>query len=423
MSSNIITLLPAITGVLANRAALRLGLRKPIDGWRRAVGLVLRGEESTFILSAFGLDPWSDSPASSAANDRAETDRHIAQRLHTFLMQERELHIHILRGLDEDRSVSAPAPSYTLRFEPAPPGPARFMPPTDWSGTRRDDLAGQHPNSLPLFNIVVRTGRDSTCDIWLRANHVGIDGVPVQDALTRLEKSWGVRHPVLFPTPDAFAPFSTPQPIAGRGNTAQIQTFLDFAPLLAWRKQQNAQLPEPMTVAAAILWRLSLHPRFRALHMGTTVEVAPRGTLARGVGVVVVQPSRLHAQPDGLARYVRTFNADMERTRRRETRGCKTLDAAAFLAPNRARALLRHALDTGTTAFGSLGLTMLKDARVFGAPLAETGHINGFIAIGSLALPTESGTPVGCITIKGPTDRIADYPRLLAEALSVPSSS
>ena len=53
---------------------------------------------------------------------------------------------------------------------------------------------------------------------------------------------------------------------------------------------------------------------------------------------------------------------------------------------------------------------MLKDARVFGAPLAETGHINGFIAIGSLALPTESGKPVGCITIKGPAERIAEYP-------------
>ncbi len=40
----------------------RLGIRAPIDGWRRDVGLVLRGEESTYHLSAFGLNTWSDEP-------------------------------------------------------------------------------------------------------------------------------------------------------------------------------------------------------------------------------------------------------------------------------------------------------------------------------------------------------------------------
>jgi len=107
----------------------------------------------------------------------------------------------------------------------------------------------------------------------------------------------------------------------------------------------------------------------------------------------------------------------MATTRRRESDGGKTLDAAAFLAPHRARALLRHALDASGSAFGSLGLTMLKDAKVFGAPIAGSGHAGGFIAIGSVSFRTASGSTVGCVTAKGPAARIAAYPRILQDII------
>jgi hypothetical protein len=64
-----------------------------------------------------------------------------------------------------------------------------------------------------------------------------------------------------------------------------------------------------------------------------------------------------------------------------------------------------------------MALTILKDASVFGAPLADAGHVDGFIALGSAALTTRDGRKVGCVTIKGPHQRIADYPRLLSEAV------
>ena len=163
MPTSNLSLLPAIAGVLANRAALRLGVRQPIDGWRRAVGLVLRGEESTFILSAFGLDPWSDVPSSQSVPDPVSTQQHIAQRLHAFLSLERELHIHILRTPDEDRAASAPGPTYTLRFESPASGPARFLPPTDWSGPRTRTA------QAPMCGTS-RPGRKSTSSLRIKTS-------------------------------------------------------------------------------------------------------------------------------------------------------------------------------------------------------------------------------------------------------------
>jgi hypothetical protein len=95
----------------------------------------------------------------------------------------------------------------------------------------------------------------------------------------------------------------------------------------------------------------------------------------------------------------------------------KTIDAAGLIPARLETALLRHALDQGDKAFGSLALTILKDARVFGAPLADAGHADGFIALGSAALEAGDGRKVGCVTVKGPGQRIADYPKLLSEAI------
>jgi hypothetical protein len=80
--------------------------------------------------------------------------------------------------------------------------------------------------------------------------------------------------------------------------------------------------------------------------------------------------------------------------------------------------LLKYALESDPRAFGTMGLTILKDAKVFGAPLGDAGHAHGFIAIGRMALPTSNGQRVGCVTIKGPRHRIERYPELIREAIS-----
>jgi hypothetical protein len=418
------SLLPAAALLQLNRLAVRTGLRPRADGWRRAAGLVLRAPRSTFILSAFGLNLWSDAPRTTPA-PLADSQAHFAKRFDTFLRSERSSHIRIARARHEDRAQPHTEPSCTLAFQPWLDGPDRFAPPSAWADGSPAPSQAQTPTHAPLLSAVARIGPASHADLWLRVNHVGADGVPMQDLLTSLERAWGLSEDVLFPTPADFPPRTLPCEGCPESDVAHTQFFLDFAPLLAWRKAANATLPEPMTVSAAILWRLAQLPPFRALHLGTTAEVEAVDALAPGVGVVVTRPADFaardpHSSSDStraLAAYVRDFNRQLALTRKRQSPSCKSLDAAAHLPPRLARTLLHHALENVPTSFGTLALTMLKDAKVFGAPIAERGHPHGFIAIGSLNLPTRDGQRVGCVTIKGKPSIVSAYPELITEAM------
>jgi hypothetical protein len=59
----------------------------------------------------------------------------------------------------------------------------------------------------------------------------------------------------------------------------------------------------------------------------------------------------------------------------------------------------------------------VRDAKIFGAPIGDVGHEDGFIAVGSVARPTRAGGRVGSFGVKGPAERIARYPRFLREAI------
>jgi hypothetical protein len=405
--------------VVANRALLAAGLRRRVDGWRRATGLLLRNDCSTFVLSAFGLDVWSDVRAGADSNTQsthsiADTQAHAATRLATFLAAHSASYICVQHGPREDQARRHHGPSYTLAFQSWIDGPARFRSPENWGAP------SARANTSDLLNIVCRVNSTGHADIWMRVNHVGTDGVPAQEILSHLEEEWGTKEPVAYPTPESFAPFTKPRPLPGRPELCEIQTFIEFAPLLAWRKRENARLPAsttPMTLSAAMLWCLARHNALSKHPIGTTVEVAPALGQDRGVGVVVIRPADYFDRKDGLARYVADFNREMARTRLRVSTACKTLDAAALVPPTLAEALLRHALENSPRAFGTMALTMLKDARVFGAPLADTGHPHGFIAVGSVALPTATGAKVGCVTIKGPIANISNHPAIIREAI------
>jgi hypothetical protein len=408
------SVLVAAAGVAVNRALLRMGLRRRGDGWRRAAGLVLRGECSTFVLSAFGLDAWSD-VGGGRRGGLAESRAHAVRRLLAFLDGEPCCHVGVLRGGDEDRAVACDGVCLSLTCQPWVDGPERFVAPEDWSGEPYG--FGPGTESVPLMNVVLRVGDAGQTDVWLRVNHVGADGVPIQEMLSRLESAWGSAGDVVYPTFAEFAPVARVRPLPDRPGLGETQAFIDFSPLLTWRKRENARLAEPLTVGAALLWCLARHDAFRGLHMGTTVEVAPSGGIGRGVGVVVTRPSDLFQSLGGLAVYAAGFNREMERTRKRRTSACATLDAAALIPAHRAKALLCHALDHAPGSFGTFALTMLKDARVFGTPLAEAGHRDGFVAVGSLGLPAGDGSRVGCVTIKGPIERVGRYPDFIREAL------
>lgn len=406
-------LLTAAGLTLLNRGLLRAGVRQRIDGWRRAAGVVLRGEESTFVLSAFGLN--AASSGQSAAPGTEAFQALLAARLDRFLLEQPACRVAVRRGPTADRAEPVAAPVYTLVFEPFVPGAARFIPPTTW--TPASDAPAVEGTIAPLMNLVCRAAPNGAVDIWARLNHVAADGAPMQEVLSALESAWGTAEQVVYPSPEEFQPCIEPRPLPSRPGLAEIQFFARFDRLLAWRRLENQRLPQPMTLAAAILWRLSHAPEFQGLHFGTTVDVEPREGLARAVGVVVVRPAEFAHRADGLSRYVTAFNRSLELARRRESSAVKTIDGAAFIPASMARRLLRHGLKRVPSAFGQVGLTMIRDARVFGAPIAEAGHERGFIAIGGVTLPTADGGSVGCVSVKGKADDIARWPGRIREAI------
>jgi hypothetical protein len=320
----------------------------------------------------------------------------------------------VRHGAEEHRIEPHRGPSYTLGFETWVEGPARFIRPDSWRGEQ-----GSPPGegASPVFEFIGRIHPEGLADLWVRVNHVAVDGVPTQEMLTRLEQAWGVSKPVVFPGGAEFEPHTVARPSPGRAGTAEVQTFIDFSGLLAWRKRENARLAEPMTFSAAMLWWLACHEMFSGLYVGTTVEVPSVDGLPRGVGVVVVRPADYFDRRDGLARYVGDFNRELELTRQRRSASCQALDASAYVPAALAEAVLRHGLNEGKRAFGSLGLTIVKDAKVFGAPLADAGHVDGFIAIGSVSCESADGKRVGCLVVKGPAERIASYAKLLRESM------
>lgn len=413
-SASRLSLVAGAGSLVLQYGLMRAGVRRRVDGWRRAACVVLRGEESTFVLSAFGLNAASET-GERPPTAQADREARVAGRLRTFLQGQPASRVRILRSPAEDRLEPGAEPNVAIAFEPWAAGPARFRSPRNWPSPDATAQGGS-VGDMVLLRVVCRVSESGVCDVWMRCNHAGIDGVPAQELLTALEGEWGLAGEVHYPTPEEFEPLSTPQECHGRMGLGEVQFFVDCSRIMAWRKEQNARLRKPITLAGAILWRLSRHERFAELHMGTTVELPASGGLERGVGVVVVRPGRL-SPDDGLPLFAADFNRQVERTRERRSRGCRTLDAAARVRPALAGDLLRDVLRRKPGAFGTVALTMLKDAKVFGAPIAQTGHEDGFLAIGGVGLPCRDGRRVGCVCIKGPLETIAPYPSLVRSIL------
>lgn len=397
--------------VLAERVRARLGRATPVDGWRHASGMVLRDPGSRFILTTFALDVWSDAGDQQPANaSEAETRAHLAERLFAFLRGRPETYIRVAPGEFVDRVVPSDQPGFTLDFGPWVEGDGRFHEPYAW----RESPPAVPP--LPVFEFFARIDRAGRADLWLRVHHTGADGAAAQELLTALEDAWGSSGSVVFPGPDASAQIV--RPAGARPGHARTQAFLDFSPLIEWRRTQNAQLPEPMTMAAALIWQMGQHAPFQDLHFGTTVDAPPKDSVPRGVGVVVIRPAEFAARADGLPRFVRAFNAELARARDRTNEGWKTLNAAARIPPKLERALLIHALERQPRAFGTLVISILKDAKIFGAPIADYGQPDGFLAIGGCGLPTAGAARVGCASFQGRENQAARFPGLLSQVLA-----
>ena len=290
----------------------------------------------------------------------------------------------------------------------------RFAPP---------DFCARRTLGFGYLSVVARpdaAGR--TTDIWVNAHHVGLDGVPLQELVTRLEQTWGAGNDVTFPCVSGGIAFVGPYGCSAPGERRvhHALTFVDFSPVVALRRDLNARLREAIgsevTFGALLAWLLSREPEFTGVRIASTVDVAASDGYERDVDVVVLRPAdfvRGDGPWDGLVEYAREFNrlVAAARTRtspiRRSMQTAGLLPAWAHIQSIRAKPAI---LDE---TFGTLCVTIVRDAKVFVAPMSDLGMQHGFFAIGNVNLPGTDGRPVASVSIKGNAGQIARHPAVL----------
>jgi hypothetical protein len=482
--------------VLAGKLLIKAGLRRPAEGWRRTVGILLRSEGTRFALSAFGLripDLGSTArPAETRVADAlleflaGEPDAHfcleweppvtlrrtvssvdlvvlqfgpdgrlaaiaprlldseaasprseVGDRVHEVIVEAynrtthlpevaraRHLAAVVLEGLGDaaearryaNRLLRAACLSFE-RVEPADPV-QRFSPP---SFASRRSLGYGH-----LSWIARPDAGRGMVDLWVSAHHVGLDGVPLQDMLSRLETAWGIGDPPRYPAPSHGTAFFGPVPCHGPGERPldQLVTFVDLSPVVRLRRMLSArhaaEIGGQPTLGAVLAWLLTLEPEFKGVRIASTVDVAASAGYQRDVDVVSLKAGDYRRGGDawtGFVDYAREFNRVIAAARRRSSPVRAGMQTAGLIPAWAHATVVRANPAALDDTFGTLCVTIIRDARVFIAPMTDLGLGHGFFAIGSLSLPSESGGSVTAVSIKGAPGRVAHYPAVLQRAI------
>ena len=456
----------AAAHVLTGKTLIALGLKRRPDGWRRVVGVGLRSESAKFGLTAFGLTPPRAEGAVAALARFLRTDqearfalrhsRHLTSRYATDVVDLVELRFapdgslaaletHLdptravengereraeeavvaaynrtrtlseaTRPLDLEQHVrreltgSPDAESYARRLLAAAcvsfdQSDSRFTPP---------EFRARRGLGFGLLTVVLRTTGNAV-DVWALAHHTGTDGAPLQEMMTRLEQSWGGAT-VTFPDPDEFADEPRACHLPGEREVFETISFHDFTELLALRKRMNAEHGLTIPLGCLLLWVLCREPEFAGVRFSSTVDVPAAGVSARDVDLIALRPADY---PD-LSNYARAFTAGIEASRTRTSPVRRAMCDTELLPPWLHRRLLETNPQGVADTFGSVGVSIVKDAQVIVPPLSDVGFPGGFITIGSVGLPTASGGAVGSVGVKGTKEQAATYPAVLRRALA-----
>jgi hypothetical protein len=276
--------------------------------------------------------------------------------------------------------------------------------------------------SLPrgFMNLAIRRIGPAEIDCWLQLHHVGADGAPMQELLGRLERSWTTPQPVLFPSPMAQKPLPQLVSMPGDRDVWLGQDFLSFQPLLALRVELNrrhaATLGGHIPIAALLLWHLAREPEFAGVRFAVAVNVPARRAEQRAVDPISIRPADYLGA--SFLDYCRDFRELVVASRERRSSTWVAMQASAILPARLAFWLTRICPALRRAIFGTVCLSILRDAHVFVASRTDLGFDGGFVAIGNLVMPASSGDRVGCITVKGTVEQTRGYPAVLRRTLA-----
>jgi hypothetical protein len=295
---------------------------------------------------------------------------------------------------------------------------ARFRPPV---------FHARRSLGFGFLTFVVRPGvHADTVDLWVSAHHVGLDGVPLQELVSGLEQAWGTAGEVAFPPPNGTRPFMPPRgcSIDGERRVEETLAFVDFTPVSALRQALNrryaADLRAPAPLGAVLAWLLNQEPEFAGVRIASTVDVAASAGYARDVDVVPLRPADYATDTDpwhGFVEFANEFNRLIALSRRRTSPLRQALSTAGLLLPAVHAHVVRSNPAALDEAFGSLCITIIRDAKVFVSPMTDLGLGHGFFAIGNTSLPAAGGGHVTSVSVKGDAGRIAAHHAALQRAI------
>jgi len=292
------------------------------------------------------------------------------------------------------------------------------MPPERW---RPPDFRRRRPLGCGMLNLVARLAPDGRqLDLWADIHHAAADGAPMQEMLGRLRKTWGEGEGAYFPPDDrGREPLVSPQqPCEKDRPITRVLDFINFKPLIRWRAAASNGLGQSVPLACALIWHLARQPEFKGRKISTAVDVPASGRRARAVDLVAICPEEYFARGDDFAVFAKDYLALLVAARVRKTSSFAAMRGIAFLPAWLAARLLTVNTDLTRKTFGTVGLTMLKDAQVFTAPMADVGWDDGFLAIGSMSLSDGQGGTVAAVTAKGDAEQIRWYPAAIRRAVA-----
>jgi hypothetical protein len=159
-----------------------------------------------------------------------------------------------------------------------------------------------------------------------------------------------------------------------------------------------------------IAWLFSLEPEFAGLRMASTVDVAASDGYERDVDVVPLRPADFAGGGDpwkGIVPFATEFNRLIALSRSRTSPLRRNMQTAGLLPPQvHSQAVYSNPASLDDT-FGSLCITIIRDASIFVAPMTDLGLGHGFFGIGSTNLPTADGQRVTAVSIKGEAGAIS----------------
>jgi hypothetical protein len=257
-----------------------------------------------------------------------------------------------------------------------------------------------------LLNVEIRfdsAGREA--DLWVQANHILVDGAPVQELLSALSAEWGVAGSPLYPAVPSGGVLPIQYSEVDQQGNYHALALVDLAPVLLARQELRRRLGASggeLTLLSLLAWGLSHHEAFAHTKLLFPIDLAAAGGRERSLGLVFLRPARFVDQTDplqGFLKYQREFSRRLQETRARRSESYELVESFALLPPmvhSLTRRIMPKALGE---MIGTVGLSVVREASVFVGALSDV-H-DSFLAFGNMTVPTADGGAAGSFSVKG----------------------